>query len=224
MVDKPNGKSGGADDPRSAGSSPPEPAQYPPGLSESDRALWAAFERLSERERRYLRYSAQGYTSKDIALIENGHDKTISKVIERARIKCGGVLRRDLSRKYAEWESWRNQALGPDAELILGAETVSESLAGQSFPVASGNSQVSQRAADHRDDGSRQTARRFAEARPASPTISLHLPVGIGGSGRNDLSISSTSLAILLIATVSVMFAVAILMLLFTADHIQLGP
>lgn len=194
---------------------------YPASLSDDDRKLWDTFARLNEREQRYLRLSAQGYTSKDIALLENSRDQRVSKVIERARTKCGGILRRDLSRKFADWENW-NQLEGEHANGdIPTLSPMSETLGDQSFPVAGRDRGLSQQAPVHRHGATREPAR--DTARPsafASSALSLCFPVGIGGSARNELDGLPRLVAILIIAAAGALTAGAALSLLFVLDHL----
>ena len=196
-------------------------ADYPASLSDDDRKLWETFARLNEREQRYLRLSAQGYTSKDIALLENGRDQRVSKVIERARTKCGGILRRDLSRKFADWESWNQQGGEQVHGGISSRAPMPETLDDQSFPVAERNPGLSQQAAVHRRGASREPARDTAPSSEfASPILSLRFPVGIGGSARNELDRLPRLVAILIIAAAGALTAGAALSLLFVLDHL----
>jgi len=211
------------DRPRQGTGKPPD--DWPDTLSQQDRALWSAFERLNDRERRYLRLTAQGYTSKDIALREGGRDQSISKVIERARIKCGGVLRRDLSRKYAEWETWKAQATGEVREMPAGPRPAAKSLDGQSFPMVGPEPGLPQAAPVHRDGAWRRPRPEPAEpSSRASPYISMHLPIGMGGSARNELDGLPRLVAILIIAAAGALTAGAALSLLFVLDHLASSP
>jgi DNA-binding CsgD family transcriptional regulator len=185
----------------------------------------AIFEQFSDREKRILRLAAKGFISKEIAGYENDSENAIHQVIKRARAKCGDISRRELVRAYADWEKTKPQILEEDGESGSGSERTDHFLVDQN-PVLVGRGEPAPEAMpDHRDDAPwRSAAGALSTAGTGSPYISLHLPVGIGGSGRNDLGKDASSTAILLIATVSVLFAGAILMLLNAADHLQIGP
>jgi DNA-binding CsgD family transcriptional regulator len=184
----------------------------------------AMFDQFSEREQRILKLVAQGYISKEIAGLESDSENAIDQVIKRARAKCGGISRRELVRAYTLWEQAKSGAPEGPSDLFAPPPQSDHFLADHIPGLATSSEPGPQAVPVHRDDAPElPDDGTTAPAGSPSPYIALHLPVGIGGSGRNDLGKTSSTLAILVIATVSVMFAGAILALLSAADHLQIG-
>ena len=171
-----------------------------------------------------MHWAARSRSSKEIATAEGDTDNAVDQVIKRVRAKCGGVIRRNLARDYIAWEIYKKQ------QLELGESDTGESLVSDPFLVdqslALGNATItpSEQPSVHRGDLESETDPEPINPDGRGPTyVSLSLPIGIGGSGRNELDKPSSTLVLVTIATVSVFFAAAILILLFTGEHLQIG-
>lgn len=196
----------------------------PPSMSSPGRKHWTVFEDFNDREQRIMHSAARGLSSKEIATAEGDTDNAVDQVIKRVRAKCGGATRRKLARDYIAWEIYKKQ------QLELGASDTGEPivsdpfLVDQSLALGNATNTPSERPSVHRGDTESETDPEPLNPDGRSPTyVSLSLPIGIGGSGRNELDKPSSTLVLITIATVSVFFAAAILILLFTGDHLQIG-
>jgi DNA-binding CsgD family transcriptional regulator len=193
-------------------------------LAAPSRKHWAEFDQFSDRERRIMHLAARGYASKEIAGLESDTENAVSQVIKRIRAKCGGAGRRDLARDYIAWEIYRKQEHESDSVSQTEGLLDDPFLVDQNMALVGQAETASQDPSVHRDDAERETV--SEPVLPDDPIFRFfrsRLPVGIGGSGRNDLGKNSLTFMIFVIATLSVFLAGAILNLLFTADHLQIG-
>ena len=196
----------------------------PQSFSSPNRKHWSVFEEFNEREQRIMHWAARGLSTKEIATAEGDGDNAIDQVIKRLRAKCGGAGRRNLARDYIAWEIHRTQQLGAGAGRNDETPVSDPFLVDQNLALGSAADIVPETLSVHRGDPKSETAPEPVISDGRGPThVSLRLPIGIGGSGRNELDKPSSTFMLITIATVSVFFAAAILILLFTGDHLQIG-
>ncbi|WP_454883010.1 hypothetical protein [Sphingomonas oryzagri] len=196
-----------------------------PSSAPQNREHWPLFEEFGDRERRILSFLAEGYSAKEIADFEHDTDNAVEQVIKRIRAKCSGISRRLLMRSYRDWEKSKFQTVDKASE-ARSAVTEPDLFSVDQNPVlVEATEAASQEPSVHRDDATAAEADPVP-VRPGKPyraQAPLRLPVGIGGSGRNDLGRAPTSLVVIMIALASVVLIGAILALLFTADRLQIG-
>lgn len=206
--------------PRSRRSRPPKS----PSISSPSRKHWSVFEEFAEREQRIMHWAARGLSTKEIATAENDGENAVDQVIKRVRAKCGGVGRRNLARDYIAWEAYKKQQLGPGSNGASETPFSDPFLVDQNLALGSAAETAPETPSVHRGDPESETDPEPVISDVRGPAhVSLRLPIGIGGSGRNELDKPSSTFMLIAIATVSVFFAAAILILLFTGDHLQIG-